>query len=151
MCSSDLKTIKKVSKDTDALAFNTAISQMMVFSSELAKLKTLPRVAWETMIKLIGPYAPHLAEELWERSGHGDTLAYEAWPVWDEALTKDDEVTIVVQILGRVRHKFMVAANTPNAELEKLATEADEVQKFIQGKDIKKVIVVPNKLVNIVL
>ncbi len=145
------KTIKKVSKDTDALAFNTAISQMMVFSSELAKLKTLPRVAWETMIKLIGPYAPHLAEELWERSGHGDTLAYEAWPVWDEALTKDDEVTIVVQILGRVRHKFMVAANTPNAELEKLATEADEVQKFIQGKDIKKVIVVPNKLVNIVL
>lgn len=145
------KTIKKVTADTDSLNFNTAISQMMIFSTELAKLAELPRETMEVMVKLVAPYAPHLGEELWERIGKSGGISREAWPLFDEALTKDDEVTIVIQICGKLRDKFTAALDTPKEELERIALESPRTKEFIGGKDIKKVIVVPNKLVNIVV
>jgi leucyl-tRNA synthetase len=143
------KTIKKVSEDTDSLNFNTAISQMMIYSGELAKLASVPRRLFEPLVLMAGAYAPHLGEELWEKLGHTESASKAAWPEWDEAQTVDDELTIVVQVNGKVRGKFMAAANTPKDVLEKTALALPEAQKWLCGA-IVKVITVPGKLVNIV-
>jgi leucyl-tRNA synthetase len=145
------KTVKKVSSDTGTMNYNTAISQMMVYSAELAKLESLPRSLWEPLVLMLGPYAPHLAEELWEKLGHKDGLSKAKWPAWDEALAADDEKEIVVQVNGKIRDKFVAAAGTETAELEAKARALPKVQEWIGGKEVAKVIVVKDKLVNIVV
>jgi leucyl-tRNA synthetase len=145
------KTIKKVSDDTSSLNFNTAISAMMVYSDKLNKLETLPRSLWESMIKMVSPYAPHLAEELWEKLGYKESISKADWPVYDEKLTADDEVTIVVQINGKIRDSFVVPAGTSKEEMEKTGMSLPGVTKWTDGKDIVKVITVPGKLINIVV
>jgi len=145
------KTIKKVSADTAGIEFNTAIAQMMIYVNELYKLDELPRETWEPFIRLLAPYAPHLAEELWERLGNGETVAYAPWPEYDESLTVEERVTIVIQINGKVRSKTEIDAGTSRDETEKLAFEAPRIQELTEGKEVRKVIVVPDKLVNIVV
>lgn len=145
------KTIKKVSYDTNNLNFNTAISQMMVLVNELYKTEGLPRVVWETLVKLLGPYVPHIAEELWELAGHGPSLANVSWPTYDEALTIDSEVQIILQVNGKVRSKSLQEKGMSNEDMLALAKNDEKIQTWIAGKTIVKEIVVPDKLVNLVV
>ncbi|MDR1399283.1 MAG: leucine--tRNA ligase [Treponema sp.] len=145
------KTIKKVSHDTETLNFNTAISAMMVFSNELAKLEHIPRVLWEPFIQLLSVYAPHLGEELWRNCGHSESVSKSAWPVWDDALCADSEATIVAQVNGKIRERFTVATGTDKAVLEKTALGLPAVAKWLEGKEIVRIITVQDKLVNIVV
>ena len=145
------KTIKKVTEDTATLSFNTAISQMMIFINTLGKYKNIPRFAWEAFIKLLAPYAPHISEELWEKLGYSETISYQHWPMFVGKYCVDSECTIVIQINGKVRDTFKTAVNLPKTELEALALKTECAQRFLDGKQPKKIIVVPNKLVNIVI
>ncbi len=145
------KTIKKVSTDTASLNFNTAISQMMIFINETAKAETLPKELWKPFVIMLSVYAPHLGEELWRKIGETETVSRAQWPVWNEELCKDDSCTIVVQVNGKIRDKFEAALNEDKAALEKQALQTDGAKRFTDGKEIVKVITVPNKLVNIVV
>jgi len=145
------KTIKKVTNDTATLNFNTAISQMMIYSNELAKLESIPRAAWEPFVLLIAPYAPHLGEELWAKLGHTETVSKAAWPTYNEALTHDEEKEIVVQINGKVRSKFTAPAGTAREQLVEMARQAEKISDWLAGKEIIKSIVVQDKLVNFVI
>jgi leucyl-tRNA synthetase len=145
------KTVKKVSKDTDSLDFNTAISQMMIFVNEVTGLERMPRALFDPFVRLLSVYAPHLGEELWRKLGRSDTVSKAQWPDYDEALCADDSVTVVVQINGKLRDKFEVPAGTAKEELEKLAFATPKAVEFTQGKKVVKVIVVQDKLVNIVV
>ncbi len=144
------QTIKKVGEDTESLAFNTAISQMMIFVNAVTAQEKRPRKLLEPFVLLLAPYAPHLAEEIWERLGHNQTLAYEPWPRFDESLLKEDTVTVVLQVNGKLRDRAEVPAQISQAELEELALANDRVKEHLAGKQVKKIIVVPGKLVNIV-
>lgn len=145
------KTIKKVTDDTASLNFNTAISQMMIYISDLSKLEKLPREAWEPFVLMLSPYTPHLAEELWEKAGHKPSIANEKWPVYDPAMVVDAEVSIVVQINGKVRAKLTIAKDTPKDEMVALAKDNENVKRYLDGATILKEIVVPNKLVSFVI
>ena len=145
------KTVQKVTEDTASLNFNTAISQMMIFINTVAKLNEIPRAMWSDFVKLLSVYAPHLGEELWEKLGNTNTIAYEKWPSFDEKFAADDKKTIVVMINGKLRDKFEAAPDTNEEELKKLAFDTDGAKKFMEGKSIVKVVCVPNKLVNIVV
>lgn len=145
------KTIKKVTEDTSTLNFNTAISQMMVYINDLSKLDTLPREAWEPMILMLAPYAPHLAEELWAKAGHEPSVANVSWPKYKEELTIDSEVQIVCQINGKVRAKLMLSKDASKEEIIAAAKENDNVKKYLEGATIVKEIVVPGKLVSFVV
>lgn len=144
------ETIKKVTTDFENLHFNTAISQMMVFINEAYKVNQVPKKYVEGFVKVLSPIAPHICEELWTRLGHSETISYEPWPTYDEAYLVDDEVEIVIQVMGKVRSKINVPKDISNEELEKLALEDERIQEWINGKTVRKVIVVPGKLVNIV-
>ncbi len=143
------KTIKKVTEDIEALRFNTAISQMMIFINELHHAPIYPRGMMETFIRLLSPFAPHLAEELWQKLGHDETITYEAWPAFDPALTLDDEVTIVLQVNGKICDKVTAARGLSEDELRNLALGNEKVQGRLEGKQVVMVKVVPNKLVNV--
>jgi leucyl-tRNA synthetase len=143
------QTIKKVTTDIEALSFNTAIAQLMVMTNELTKADRRPRSILEPAVLLLSPFAPHLAEELWSRLGHNQSLAYEPWPQWDEALLREDSVEIVVQINGKVRARLTVPAELDAAALEARARALPEIAAQLSGKTVRKVIVVPGKLVNI--
>lgn len=145
------KTIRKVSLDTDQMAYNTAISQMMVYTSEIAKLEKMPRSLWEPIVLMLSPYAPHLAEELWERLGGKPSVATQRWPSWDEALCAESELTIIVQVNGKLRDKLILPAGTGDDVARAKAMELDKVKEQLSGKEIVKVISVPGKLVNIVV
>ncbi|MFS0674411.1 leucine--tRNA ligase [Ornithinibacillus sp. 179-J 7C1 HS] len=144
------ETVKKVTEDFENLHFNTGISQMMVFINEGYKAEELPKEYVEGFVKLLSPVAPHLAEELWSRLGHEGTISYEAWPTYDESKLVEDEVEIVIQVMGKVRSKINVSKDIGKDDLEKLALEDEAIQEWIAGKTIRKVVVVPGKLVNIV-
>ena len=145
------KTIKKVTNDTATLNFNTAISQMMIFSNELAKLESIPRAAWEPFVLLIAPYAPHLGEELWAKLCHTENISKAAWPTYNEALTHDEEKEIVVQINGKLRGKFSAPAGAPKEQLIEMAHRAEKISDWLAGKEIIKAIAVQDKLVNFVV
>jgi leucyl-tRNA synthetase len=145
------ETIRKVDEHTATLNFNTAISQMMVFVNEFGKAETRNRAAMEAFVLLLAPYAPHLAEELWERLGHATTLAYEPYPKCDETKLKRAEVEIVVQIQGKPRAKLMVPAEATAAQMESAALADPKVRAQIEGKTVVKVIAVPGRLVNLVV
>ena len=145
------QTVKKVTEDYEGIRFNTAISQMMVFINECYKAPVIPREYVEGFVKLIAPIAPHIGEELWSILGHEGTITYTEWPTFDESKLVDDEVEIVIQVLGKVRAKISVAKDITKEDLEAAALADEKVQEFIAGKDIVKVIVIPGKLVNIVV
>ena len=144
-------TVKKVTKDTANLDFNTAISQMMIFINELSKQDALPEAMWSDFVKMLSVYAPHLGEELWQKLGHDATIAYEPWPRFNESDLTDDVKTIVVMVNGKLRGKFEAASGAPKPELESAAKTADGVEKFLEGKKIVKTVIVENKLVNFVV
>ena len=133
------------------LNFNTAISAMMILSNELARLDSLPRQVWETFIRLLSPYAAHLAEELWEKAGKAPSVGLAAWPAYDKDLVRDETVVIVVQVNGKMRDKFEAPAGTAREELERLARQRPKAQEWISGKRLLKVVIVPDKLVNMVV
>jgi leucyl-tRNA synthetase len=145
------KTIKKVTHDTANLEFNTAIAQMMIMVNELYKTKELSRSVWEPFILLLGPYAPHLAEELWQKAGNKPSIANQNWPTYVEELTVDDEVEIVVQINGKVRDKMHLSKGIAKEELEKMAFDLKKIQERLEGMSVIKTIVISDKLVNIVV
>ncbi|MED3322140.1 leucine--tRNA ligase [Bacillus thuringiensis] len=142
------QTVKKVTEDYAELRFNTAISQMMVFINDAYKAETLPKEYVEGFVKMIAPVAPHIGEELWSKLGYNETITYASWPTFDESKLVEDEVEIVVQIMGKVRAKLTMSKDASKEEMEQLALEA--IQDQIEGKTVRKVIVVPGKLVNVV-
>ncbi|AMR04864.1 MULTISPECIES: leucine--tRNA ligase [Bacillus] len=142
------QTVKKVTEDYAELRFNTAISQMMVFINDAYKAETLPKEYVEGFVKMIAPVAPHIGEELWSRLGYNETITYASWPTFDESKLVEDEVEIVVQVMGKVRAKLTMSKDASKEEMEQLALEA--IQDQIEGKTVRKVIVVPGKLVNVV-
>lgn len=144
------QTVKKVTDDYNTLGFNTAISQMMVFINEVNKQDAVSREYVEGFVKLLSPIAPHIAEEIWSILGHDGTITYEAWPTYDDSKLVDDEVEIVIQVNGKVKLKAKIAKDTDKEALEAFALEQDAIKTQIEGKTIRKVIAVPNKLVNIV-
>src|SRR5262245_25832575 len=145
------KTIRKVTEDAETLRFNTAIAAMMEFTNHLTgKVEVRPRKVLEPFALRLAPYAPHVAEELWQVLGHKMTLAYEPWPAYDPALVRDDEIEIPVQIAGKVKAKLMVPADADAATLEKLALADLKVRELIAGKTVRKVIAKPKQMVSIV-
>ncbi len=145
------KTIKKVNHDTANLEFNTAIAQMMIYINDLFKSEELYRSLWEPFVRILAPYAPHIAEEFWEKLGYEPSIAKVAWPEYDEALTIDDEITVIFQVNGKVRAKVNIALGLDKVALEEMALSHETIKEWIKGKEIKRVIAVPNKLVNIVV
>ncbi|HQU71819.1 MAG TPA: leucine--tRNA ligase [Calditrichia bacterium] len=145
------EAIKKVTEDIEGLRFNTAIAAMMTFVNEANKWTDLPKSLMETFLILLNPFAPHLAEELWASMGHQQSMAYQPWPTFDPKLLTSDTVTYAVQVNGKLRGEMEVDKSLPKDEVEAIAKTAGRVPNFIEGKTIVKVIVVPNKLVNIVV
>jgi leucyl-tRNA synthetase len=145
------RTIRKVTEDTEALRFNTAIAAMMEFANYLSKLTVRPRQVLEPFVLLLSPYAPHLAEELWRALGHDRTLAYEPWPRFDPELIREEEIEIPVQINGKLRARLRIAADADEASVQTAALHDPQVQPHLAGKTIKMVKVVPGRLVNIVV
>ncbi|HZG81908.1 MAG TPA: leucine--tRNA ligase [Brevibacillus sp.] len=145
------QTVKKVTEDYEGLRFNTGISQLMVFINEAYKADVLPKKYMEDFVKMLSPITPHLAEELWEKLGHKDTIAYEAWPTYDESKLVEDEVEIVLQVNGKNKEKLLIASDATKEQMEALAMENETIKELLAGKTIVKVIAVPGKLVNIVV
>lgn len=145
------KTIKKVSLDTAALEFNTAIAQMMIFINELYKASSLYKEIWEPFILLLAPYAPHIAEEIWEKIGNNPSIANQPWPEWDEEMTRENVTEVVFQVNGKVRAKVELPVGMDQEALKEQAFANERIQEWTKGKSIIKVIAVPNKLVNIVV
>ena len=144
-------TVKKVTNDIDTLNFNTAISQMMIFINECYKTKTIYRPYAIGFLKMFACFAPHLGEELWATIfDQKDSITYEQWPTYDEAMLVDKTVTIVVQVNGKVRGKFEAAADAEEAKIQEQALQLENVQHQLEGKSVRKVIVVKGKVVNIV-
>jgi len=145
------KTIQAVTRDIEQMSFNTAIARMMEFTNYFFKVHERPKVAMERFVQLLSPYAPHLAEELWQQLGHARTLAYEPWPEFDEALLKEDTVEIPVQVNGKLRGRIVVAAGADPAAMEAAARADEKIAELLTGKAIVKTIVVPGKMVNFVV
>ena len=144
------ETVKFVTEHLDALKFNTAISQLMIFVNAANKLPELPLDYAKGFIQLLAPFAPHLGEELWQTLTGEAGISYVAWPTFDDSKLQDDEIEIVLQVLGKNKAKVMVPTGASKDELEKIALENDVIKDLIAGKTVRKVIAVPDKLVNIV-
>lgn len=145
------ETVKKVTEDFEVLHFNTAISQMMVFTNEANKADSLPKEYAEGLVKMLAPIAPHMMEELWSKFGHYESITYAKWPEFDESNLVSDTVEMIIQVNGRLRDKLSLPVDTDKEKIKELALSDEKIQKFIDGKDVAKVIVIPNKIVNIVV
>lgn len=145
------QTIQKVGEDIEAMRFNTAISKMMELVNEMSKQAALLTTHYSLLLKILSPFAPHLCEELWSILGHKKSLVFEPWPEYNPELAKENEITLAVQINGKVRDEITVAAETSEEEIKKLALASAKVQKWLEGKEPKKVIYVKGKLVSIVV
>ena len=145
------QTVIKVTSDIENMSFNTAISQLMIFNNEMMKMDKRYREPCETFVKLLHPFAPHIAEEMWSILGHNESLTNVAWPEADHSKAVENTVEVVFQVNGKVRAKASVAKDMDKAELEKLAMENERMKEFMNGKTVVKSIVVPGKLVNIVV
>ncbi|MEB3237988.1 MAG: leucine--tRNA ligase [Candidatus Sericytochromatia bacterium] len=145
------KAIAKVGGDIEGLRMNTAISALMIFLNEAARTEVLPRATVERFVLLVAPFAPHLAEELWHRLGHAQSLAYAPWPAFDPAMTVEDTVELAIQVNGKVRGRIEVPADAPAELVEKAALEDADTRTWCEGKTIVKVVVVPGRLVNVVV
>lgn len=145
------QTIKKVGDDIDKMAFNTAIAALMQLTNELTKEEKVSKADYQVFIKLLSPFAPHLAEELWEKFGDGKLLTYAPWPQYNEALTKESTLTVAVQVNGKLRGTINVSADISEEEIKKQALAEPNVVKWLEGKEPKKLIYVKGKLVSIVI
>jgi leucyl-tRNA synthetase len=145
------KTVKKVTDDIEAFKFNTAVSAMMIFLNEWAKSPTGGRETAEVFLKLLAPFAPHVTEELWHSLGNDSFLSVEAWPKYDPSLLKDDVVKLVIQVNGKMRDILEVAAGEQEDRVKEMALVCEKVKGYIEGKDVKRVIVIQDKIVNIVI
>ncbi|MCA9111204.1 MAG: leucine--tRNA ligase, partial [Planctomycetaceae bacterium] len=145
------KTIKVVTEDIEKLSFNTAISRMMEFTNVFTQAEVRPKSAMESLVLLLSPFAPHLAEELWEVLGHAKTLAFEPWPTHDESMLVENEVEVPVQVNGKLRAKIMVPLDANPQAMQEIAKASEDVQKQIEGKQVVKVIAVPGRMVNFVV
>jgi len=145
------QTIKKVGNDINNLSFNTAISQMMIFTNAMQDKEMLNKQCMAEFLKILAPFAPHLAEELWENLGNKTSIHLEKWPQYDEKYLVENTMTIVFSINGKPRDTVQVAKDTTKDVLEKMAMENEKIKRNIEGKKIVKVIVVPNKMINIVV
>lgn len=159
------KTIKKVSEDIENLKFNTAISSMMIFLNVIYETNNISQSVdieghastvinindFRKFIQLLAPFAPHIAEELWEKLGHKESIFKEKWPEYDPALVKDEEIELIIQINGKLRDRIKVPADISEEEAKKIATESEKVKNFIGDKKIKKTIFVKGKLINVVI
>jgi leucyl-tRNA synthetase len=144
------KTIKKVTSDIEEMKFNTAISQMMIFTNHCQKVKKFTKETAATFAQIVAPYAPHAAEEIWQLTGHKESLAFASWPVFDEALAKDDLITMAIQVMGKTRSTIEVAADISKEEFLTQAKNDPKVKKHLEGKTIIKEIYVPGKICNFV-
>ena len=142
--------VKKVTEDYDSLAFNTAISQMMVFINDVYKLGRVSKDMLEGFIKILSPIVPHICEEMWQMVTGKTGISYEPWPSFDESKTQMNEVTMAVQVNGKMRGTFTASADASDEELTEAAKQVESVQRQIEGKTIRKVIVVKHKIVNII-
>ena len=147
------QTVKKVTNDFEALGFNTAIAQMMVFVNEVYKNGTCPREYAEGFIKMLSCITPHVGEEMWQILGHDNTIAYEPWPEYSEEKCKDSEVTMAVQVNGKMRGTVPMAADLSNDEVVANVLADEKIARFLekQGGSVVKTIVVKNKLVNLIV
>jgi leucyl-tRNA synthetase len=145
------QTIRKVTEDIESFGFNTAISQMMIFINHLSRQERRPRDVIEKFLLIISPFAPHLAEELWQRLGHTQSLAYEQWPAYNPELCREAQVELAVQVNGRIRDKITVAADSTEDDIKGAAMACEKVKGELAGRRPKKVIVIRNRLVNIVV
>ncbi len=145
------QTVKKITEDYETLNFNTAISQMMIFINAVYKENVYPKYMAENFIKMLNPIAPYMTEELWEKLGHKETIAYEPWPTYDDNKLKDDSYELAIQVNGKVRGKETIKSDTSKEEMEKIALENENVKRFTEGKQIVKIITIKGKIVNIVV
>jgi len=145
------QTIRKVGGDVETFGFNTAISAMMIFVNHLARQEVRPRSVVEPFVLILAPFAPHIAEELWQRLGHSGSLAHEPWPQYDENLAKEKQVELAVQVNGKVKDRIVVAAEADEESIKAVALGSDKVVAALDGKTPRKVIVVKSRLVNIVV
>jgi leucyl-tRNA synthetase len=145
------KTIKKVGDDIEGFNFNTAISAMMIFTNHLGKQAVRPKAVVEKFVQILAPFAPHIAEELWEKLGHKDTIAYESWPQYDKALIREKEIELAVQVNGKIKDRIVVAADADEQQIKENALSAEKVIAAMAGKTPKKIIVIKSRLVNIVI
>ncbi len=145
------KTIEKVTKDTQSLNFNTAISQMMIMTNLFNQQKVLYKDLWSQFVLLLCPYAPHLAEELWQKLGNGPSATQQDWPQFDPKLIVDTEIKIVIQVNGKVKETIAASADISKEEQQALCEQSEKTKEYLQGKTVVKVIVVPKKLVNFVV
>ncbi|OGF24129.1 hypothetical protein A3H66_01805 [Candidatus Falkowbacteria bacterium RIFCSPLOWO2_02_FULL_45_21] len=145
------KTVKKVGEDIEAMKFNTAISAMMIFMNFIGKHEAVPRAAAERFLIILAPFAPHLAEELWQKLCHKQSIFREKWPEYDPALAQDQTIKLVLQINGKVRDLVEAAADIGEEEAKELALASEKIKKWLVGKEVKKIIFVKGKLINIVI
>ena len=152
------QTVRKVTEDLERFRFNTMIAALMEFTNYLAKAKETGYITdsvWEeaidTLLLLMAPTVPHLAEELWQRAGYDYSIHNQSWPHWDEKLAKDEEITLVVQVNGKLRDRIIVPASITEAEARQLAVERQRVKAYLEGKRVLKRIYVPGRLVNFVV
>jgi leucyl-tRNA synthetase len=144
------QTIKKVGDDIETFGFNTAISAMMIFVNHLSREQVRPKSVIEKFILVLAPFAPHIAEELWEILGHSDSLAYEPWPEYDRELIKEKEIELAVQVNGKIKDRIVVAAETEEEQIKQRALGSEKVIAAMAGKDPKKIIVVKPRIVSII-
>ena len=144
-------TIAKVGADVEALKFNTAISQMMVFVNEVMKQPSRHRTLLEPFVLLLAPFGPHLSEELWRKLGHDDTVAYAPWPAHDPALLIEDTVTLAIQVNGKLRATLELPRGASQEDVQTVAFADERVRKFLEAGAIRKVIHVKDKLLNVVV
>jgi len=144
------KCILEVSERIDQMKFNTAVSSLMTYVNYLSGLEKIPAELYLTLLKLMSPFTPHLAEEMWARMGKNTLIVKESWPLGDPSLAQDDVVTIAVQICGKMRGTIEMPKDSAKEDVETMAMSLDNVKRQLEGKTVKKVIVVPNKIINIV-
>ena len=146
------QTIKKVGEDIEALRLNTAISSLMILANQMNdEAGGVPRSVYEILVKLVSPFAPHIAEEIWERLGNTASVQLSSWPIFDETKMVEDTIMLVLQVNGKLRDKLEVPRGLTREGLEEFAMKSEKLQKHLEGSQIKKVIVVPDKLVNVVV
>ena len=145
------RTIQSVTRDMESLSFNTAISRLMEFVNYFTAQERRPHVCMENFVLLLSPMAPHIAEELWHTLGHTESLAFEPWPAYDDRYVQESMIEMPIQINGKVRAHIVVAGDATNSEMEQAALTDSRVEKYLEGKSVRKVIVIPNKLISIVV
>lgn len=144
-------TIKKVQEDIENLSFNTAIAQMMIFVNEFYKYETKPKEAMKKFVLCLAPFAPHIAEELWQRLGETQSIVFAEWPEFDEAKTVRQTIEFVVQVCSKIRARLQIKLDASEDEVKQIVLDNEQVKKYVDGKAIKKIIFVPNKLINIIV